>query len=59
MWAQYRQDHPEGYGYCQFATHYNAWNRATGRVKHPLDTPKIHHIPDDEMLVLKTVAQVE
>ena len=53
MWAQYRQDHPQGYGYSQFATHYNAWNKATGQVNRQRDTRKIHHIPDDEMLVLK------
>ena len=53
MWAQYRQHQPEGYAYSQFATHYNAWNKASGRVNHPRDTRKIHHIPEDEMIVLK------
>ena len=54
VWAHYRHDHPEGYGYSQFTTHYNAWNKATGQANHPRNTSKIRHIPDDEMLVLKT-----
>jgi transposase len=28
LWQEYREQHPDGYGFTQFRVHYQAWNKA-------------------------------
>jgi transposase len=49
IWTQYRAQHPEGYGYTQFAAHFHAW-----REVHKLPTPRrgqwrVSHVLDEDL----------
>jgi len=36
LWQEYREKHPDGYGYTQFRVHYQRWNKAqTGTMRIP------------------------
>jgi transposase len=46
LWEEYREEHPEGYGYTQFCEHFNRWKQA-----HADPTMRFEHRAGDKMFV--------
>jgi transposase len=52
-WGGYKKDHPEGYGYSQFAAHFVAWREAHPFSTVPFTKWRVPHITQEDMAELK------
>ncbi len=53
VWAEYRNIHPDGYGYSQFVEHFRLWQKARGSGNMPINKQVVPFISENDMVVLK------
>src|SRR3990172_10740388 len=53
IWAEYKNRHPHGYGYAQFAEHFRAWRQAHGFRTALPSKWRVTHISGQDVLELK------
>ena len=51
-WAEYRNIHPDGYGYSQFVEIFRLWQKAHGSGNVPLNKQVVPFISENDMVVL-------
>jgi transposase len=52
LWLEYKDEHPEGYGYTQFAAYFLAWRKDQGLPPTTFSKWRVPHIAQEDMLEL-------